>query len=45
LAGGRSTSNGGAAILNERLGEHASRMTLLVIAGLAGPALKVEIDA
>jgi 2-iminobutanoate/2-iminopropanoate deaminase len=34
-----------AAILNERLGEHAPCMTLLYVAGLAVPAFKVEIDA
>jgi enamine deaminase RidA (YjgF/YER057c/UK114 family) len=33
------------AILRERLGDHAPCMTLLVVAGLAAPALKVEIDA
>jgi enamine deaminase RidA (YjgF/YER057c/UK114 family) len=34
-----------ASILSERLGDHAPCMTLLVVAGLASPALKVEIDA
>jgi 2-iminobutanoate/2-iminopropanoate deaminase len=34
-----------AAILNERLGAHAPCMTLVFVAGLAAPALKVEIDA
>jgi enamine deaminase RidA (YjgF/YER057c/UK114 family) len=34
-----------AAILTERLGEHAPCMTLVFVAGLATPALKVEIDA
>jgi len=34
-----------AVVLNERLGEHAPCMTLLFVAGLAAPALKVEIDA
>ncbi len=34
-----------AAILAERLDGHAPCMTLLLVAGLASPALKVEIDA
>jgi 2-iminobutanoate/2-iminopropanoate deaminase len=34
-----------AAILRERLGSHAPSMTLLFVAGLASPALKVEIDS
>lgn len=34
-----------AAILAERLGGHAPCMTLLYVAGLASPALKVEVDA
>ena len=33
------------AILAERLGTHAPCMTLVYVAGLASPALKVEIDA
>jgi enamine deaminase RidA (YjgF/YER057c/UK114 family) len=34
-----------AAILAERLGGHAPCMTLLFVADLASPALKVEVDA
>lgn len=34
-----------AAILTDRLGEHAPCMTLLFVAALAAPSLKVEIDA
>ena len=34
-----------AEILGARLGEHSPCMTLLFVAGLATPALKVEIDA
>ena len=32
-------------IVKHRLGEHQPCMTVLYVAGLAGPALKVEIDA
>jgi enamine deaminase RidA (YjgF/YER057c/UK114 family) len=32
-------------ILTARLGDHAPCMTLLYVAGLAAPALKVEVDA
>ncbi|MEN3312780.1 MAG: hypothetical protein V7645_2109 [Actinomycetota bacterium] len=32
-------------ILAERLGAHAPCMTLIYVAGLASPALKVEVDA
>jgi enamine deaminase RidA (YjgF/YER057c/UK114 family) len=34
-----------AAILGQQLGDHAPCMTLLFVAGLATPRLKVEIDA
>lgn len=34
-----------AAVLAERLEGHAPCMTLLCVAGLASPALKVEVDA
>jgi enamine deaminase RidA (YjgF/YER057c/UK114 family) len=34
-----------AAILGERLGGHSPCMTLITVAGLAAPPLKVEVDA